>query len=78
MKAVYCLGDRKLEVRDVPDLMPGPDEVILEIKASGMCGSNLKYYRAADGTDSIHERSGGLRSVCGGVRGLDTRAKCRE
>ncbi|XSC47545.1 alcohol dehydrogenase catalytic domain-containing protein [Bradyrhizobium sp. RDT10] len=53
MKAAYFLGDRKLEVRDVPDPTPGPGEVILEIKASGMCGSDLKYYRAADGADSI-------------------------
>jgi NADPH:quinone reductase-like Zn-dependent oxidoreductase len=43
MKAVYFLGDRKLEVRDTPDPTSVPDEVILEIKASGMCGSNLKY-----------------------------------
>lgn len=53
MKAVYFLGDRKLEVRDVPDPTPGPGDVILEIKASGMCGSDLKYYRAVDGADSI-------------------------
>lgn len=53
MKAVYFLGDSKLEVRDVADPTPGPGEVILEIKASGMCGSDLKYYRAADGADSI-------------------------
>src|SRR5262249_35025208 len=45
--------DRKLEVRDAPDPTPGPGDVILEIKASGMCGSDLKYYRAADGADSI-------------------------
>jgi L-iditol 2-dehydrogenase len=32
MKAVYFLGDRKLEVRDAPDPTPGPGEVILEIR----------------------------------------------
>jgi L-iditol 2-dehydrogenase len=53
MRAVYFLGDRRLEIRDVPDPTPGPGEVILEIKASGMCGSDLKYYRAKDGADSI-------------------------
>ena len=53
MKAVYFLGNRKLEVRDVPDPTPGPGDVIIEIKASGMCGSDLKYYRAADGAASI-------------------------
>jgi L-iditol 2-dehydrogenase len=53
MKAVFFLGNRKLDVRDVPDPTPGPGDVIIEIKASGMCGSDLKYYRAADGADSI-------------------------
>ncbi|MFC0385161.1 zinc-dependent alcohol dehydrogenase family protein [Muricoccus vinaceus] len=53
MKAVYFLGNRQLELRDVPDPTPGPGEVILEIRASGMCGSDLKYYRAADGAASM-------------------------
>ena len=46
MKAVVFLGDRQLELVDYPDPVPGPDEVIVEIKASGMCGSDLHYYRA--------------------------------
>ncbi len=53
MKAVYLLGDKKLAIRNVPDPVPGPGEVILEIKAWGMCGTDLKYYRAADGAGSI-------------------------
>ena len=53
MKAVYFLGNRKIEVREVPDPAPGAGEVILEIKASGMCGSDLKYFRSAGGADSI-------------------------
>ena len=46
MKGVVFLGDRKLELRDFPDPTPGPREVVLEIKASGMCGSDLHNYRA--------------------------------
>jgi threonine dehydrogenase-like Zn-dependent dehydrogenase len=46
MRGVVFLGDRKLEVRDFPDPTPGPGEVVLAIKASGMCGSDLKFYRA--------------------------------
>lgn len=53
MKAVYFLGNRRLDIREVPDPTPGLGEVILEIKASGMCGSDLKYYRSAGGADSI-------------------------
>src|SRR5713226_4731479 len=47
MRGVVFLGNRKLELRDFPDPTPGPGEVVLEIKASGMCGSDLKFYRAA-------------------------------
>ena len=47
MKGVGFLGDRKLELMDFPDPTPGPDEVVLEIRASGMCGSDLKFYRAS-------------------------------
>ena len=49
MRAVVFLGDRKLDVRNFPDPTPGPGEVVLQMKASGMCGSDLKFYRAASG-----------------------------
>jgi 2-desacetyl-2-hydroxyethyl bacteriochlorophyllide A dehydrogenase len=49
MKGVVFAGDRRVELRDFPDPTPGPGEVVLEIKASGMCGSDLKLYRAAEG-----------------------------
>ena len=41
MKGVVFIGDRRLELQDFPDPAPGPGEVVLEIKASGMCGSDL-------------------------------------
>src|SRR3954467_281924 len=47
MKGVVFLGDRKLELREFPDPTPGPRDVVLEIKASGMCGSDLHVYRAS-------------------------------
>ncbi len=49
MKAVVFAGDRRVELRNFDDPTPGPGEVVLEIKASGMCGSDLKFYRAAPG-----------------------------
>src|SRR5215207_3350399 len=47
MRGVVFLGNRKLELREFPDPTPGPGEVVLAIKASGMCGSDLHPYRAA-------------------------------
>jgi len=49
MQGVVFTGDRKLELMTFPDPTPGPDEVVLEMKASGMCGSDLKSYRPAKG-----------------------------
>ena len=34
----------KLEVRDWPDPQPGPREVLLEIQACGVCGSDMHFY----------------------------------
>src|SRR5206468_3078786 len=46
MRGVVFLGGRKLELRDFPDPTPGPGEVVVAMKASGMCGSDLHPYRA--------------------------------
>ena len=60
MQAVYFTGNRGLELREVPDPTPGPDEVVLEIRASGMCGTDLHAYRAPEPSPNIkgHEPCG--------------------
>src|SRR5260370_14316986 len=47
MKAVVVMGERKFELVEFADPAPGPGEVVLESKASGMGGSDLKFCRAA-------------------------------
>ncbi len=49
MKGIVFTGNRQVELRNFEDPTPGPGEVVLEIKASGMCGSDLKFYRSAPG-----------------------------
>ena len=49
MRGVVFLGERRVELRSFPDPAPGPGEVVLEMKASGMCGSDLKFYRSPPG-----------------------------
>jgi len=44
MKGVVLLGDRKLEIRDYADPTPGPGEVLIAMKASGICGSDLVHH----------------------------------
>jgi (R,R)-butanediol dehydrogenase / meso-butanediol dehydrogenase / diacetyl reductase len=49
MRGVVFTGDSTLELVEFSDPTPGPREVVLEIKASGMCGSDLKLYRPPAG-----------------------------
>ena len=49
MKGIVFKGDREVAIETFDDPTPGPGEVVLEIKASGMCGSDLKFYRAPPG-----------------------------
>ena len=49
MRGIVFLGDRKVELRNFPDPTPGPGEVVIQMKASGMCGSDLKFYRSPPG-----------------------------
>lgn len=45
MHGVVFLGDCEVSLQRFPYPRPGPGEVVLEIKASGMCGSDLHRYR---------------------------------
>jgi threonine dehydrogenase-like Zn-dependent dehydrogenase len=45
MRGVTFPGGREVAIRDFPDPTPGEGEVVVEIKASGMCGSDLHNYR---------------------------------
>lgn len=49
MRGVVFAGDKQLEVMDFPDPKPGPGDVVIDIKASGLCGSDLKFYRDPPG-----------------------------
>jgi threonine dehydrogenase-like Zn-dependent dehydrogenase len=49
MRGAVFLGNRKVEIRNFPDPTPGPGEVVIQMKASGMCGSDLKFYRSPPG-----------------------------
>ncbi len=49
MRGVVFHGDREVELMDFPDPEPGPGEVVVEMKASGMCGSDLHQYRRKKG-----------------------------
>ncbi len=42
----YADGDEKVEIRNIDEPQsPGPDDVILEVRAAGVCGSDLHMWR---------------------------------
>ncbi|MFT9474811.1 zinc-dependent alcohol dehydrogenase family protein [Streptomyces sp. Mo3] len=74
MQGAVFLGDRTVELRDFPDPQPGPGEVVVAIKASGMCGSDLHVYREQPGRATTsgehingHEPAGVVHAVGPGV-----------
>ena len=45
MKAAMFYGGKDIRVEDVADPTPGPGEVLVRVKAAGVCGSDLHGYR---------------------------------
>ncbi len=66
MKAVFLTEPKKLEIREIPIPEYEPDEVLIQIKRTGLCGSDLHYYKEGKVGDHIvtephilgHESSG--------------------
>ncbi|MCC6917659.1 MAG: alcohol dehydrogenase catalytic domain-containing protein, partial [Alphaproteobacteria bacterium] len=74
MKGAVFLGDRKAELRDFPEPQPGTGEVVIAVRASGLCGSDLHYYRGPSGRPNTsgtcivgHEPCGVVHAVGPGV-----------
>jgi D-arabinose 1-dehydrogenase-like Zn-dependent alcohol dehydrogenase len=82
MRGIVFPGDRTVDLATFPDPTPGPGEVVLEIKASGMCGSDLHYYRrppnpAAAPVIAGHEPCGVVAAIGPGVMGPHARVGAR-
>ncbi len=44
MKAAVTVAPRRMEVREVPEPVAGPDEAVVRVEAVGLCGSDLHLY----------------------------------
>jgi threonine dehydrogenase-like Zn-dependent dehydrogenase len=68
MKGIVFVGDREVEMRELAKPSPGAGEVLLAMKASGLCGSDFRAYRAprAQRGDATSLAAGG-HEPCGVV-----------
>lgn len=73
MRGIAFPGDRRVELREFANPSPGPGEVVVEMRAAGLCGSDLHLYRQsylqrlAKTTIPGHEPSGVVAEVGEGV-----------
>lgn len=49
MKSLRFMGNSKIEVVDIPEPKPAPDEVLINIKVSALCGSEMGVFRRPEG-----------------------------
>jgi L-iditol 2-dehydrogenase len=49
MKALVLTSYRNLELQDLPQPEPGPDEVLIRVQACGICGSDVHGYDGSTG-----------------------------
>ena len=85
MKGIVFMGERKVESMDFPDPEPSPRDVVLEIKASGMCGTDLGPYRrkykpgmTTSGVSRVDGHVIGGHEPCGVVAAVGTAVSEQE
>ncbi len=74
MLAAFCVGKERIEVRESPRPDPAPGEVLVRVRACGICGSDLHFYRgelpAMANVSPGHEFAGEVAEVAEDVRGF--------
>lgn len=74
MTAAYCTGKERIDVREVDQPTLGPGEILLRVRACGICGSDLHFYHGAlpanPNIPQGHEFAGEVAAVGDGVQGF--------
>ncbi len=65
MRALRLLGERQAVVVDKPEPRPAPKQVLLQIKAAAICGSDLHGYRNRLSDDAVEKRFVPGHEPCG-------------
>jgi L-iditol 2-dehydrogenase len=73
MLAAFCTGKETVEVRETEPPRPAAGEVLVRVRACGICGSDLHFYHgafpAAPNISPGHEFAGEIAEVGDGVAG---------
>ena len=74
MRAWQFEGSGKpIALNEVPEPTPGPGEVVIDVKAAGLCHSDIMYMEVGEGTMPFlpmtqgHENAGVISAVGDGV-----------
>ncbi len=74
MKAAFCTGKHTIELREADAPAPGAGEVLVQVRACGICGSDLHFYNgdfpAMASVSPGHEFCGEVAGVGDGVSGF--------
>ena len=78
MRSAVLSGPRRIEIVEAPVPMPGPGQVLVRLRAVGICGSDVHYYaegRIGNAAVSYpfilgHEPAGEIAALGEGVEGL--------
>lgn len=78
MKAALLTGTKQIEVRDIPVPKPGPGEAVVQVKASFVCGTDVRFFlNGKPGVDADHplvlghEIAGVIHETGEGVQGYE-------
>jgi len=73
MQAAFCPGSGRLELREVPAPRPAAGEVVLRVRACGICGSDLHWFTGGSRPPSVcpgHEIAGEVVACGAAVAGV--------
>jgi len=75
MRAAVLHGIRDIRIEDVPDPIPGNDEVLIGVRATGICGTDIHFFKGEWSVPTPlipgHEFSGVIAEVGRGVSGIE-------
>ena len=69
MRGVVLHGHRQVEMREFPDPRPALSQVVVKVKASGICGTDLHYYHGSTDVSTPRNRlSAGMSHAVSSLR----------